>query len=1028
MYVHGASSFDVVATPTRKQSPDGDSLVYMYDGLATFEQDGEKHEYSLVDGTAYYTNHPVGRNASKSGCLPAGFVPPIETLLSAIDTASTATHLVANDMAEVVCPRGSLMAFTFAGENYLLCMPQHHHGGFQIFGEDLDIDFRYEDSVPVIEAPSIPADVEAYCGKVPFNGAIAPSGYTGLASTYEAVYILAGEVIPHKSTENDGLIEFDSCSYGLDTPTFSSTYTSANYLTKLNHQDCTFRNGDGLFSDAKKPMKWLKNLLSHRILRNLQQQPAIRLSFQLKRKAMYVHGASSFDVLAVPYWKESAQGDMFAFDGVATFDHDGATHEYLLTGQNVYYTHRTGGDEDPRHEEGFKIIGEDLDVDVKYEQSSPVVMAPRIPIDPSTTWVAVGGPFMGSMGSNFMQDACDGEPETAAESLYAFFGECPVNTGVLSMTYENENYSTDALNQAYADAQAVYGEGVDAVLCSDSYSGVWSLDKVLYEVMGRVLPHKSLKNDAKHYILRNLQQQPALRLTFQIKRKAMYVHGASTFDVVATPAPRSSPTDNSVVYNGLASFEKDGDTHEYSLVDGTAFYTRHPGGKNTAVKPESSCLPSQSVPPIGTVLNAIHNAQTAPQPVGSSDSRCPGGSVMAFPFAGENFVLCSQHSGMMSSLSNLLGLSSSADAGFKIFGSDLNIHVKYEPSTPVISAPRIDPEMVASCGKVPSPAMIIPSVSSLVTRSFSEWGHRTLRAEGIFSDAWDLITDSSCACKGAQRTCVFVAGLSSYDDYGLTDNDPEGYFGEEIGDHAPCCSSIKYITLATKNNFWNDPAFQQRFVDLLVQASGTSDVATGTIKDTIVIAHSMGNLILSGAIAGGKCNLDPSSSWIATSSPMEGSMGSNYVQGSCDGSLSGAVALLMELLGDCPATTGEVSLAYQNSNYSSVALNDAYIAAQAAYAANVDAAMCSNSYSGLVTVKAALYALAGGVLPHKSPENDGIVEYGSCAFGLNLDQFDSTYESHYYRSELNHVDMSFRNGDGVFGDAKKPMKWFECLL
>ncbi|KAF4324431.1 hypothetical protein BBO99_00001615 [Phytophthora kernoviae] len=175
MYVHGASSFDVVATPTRKQSPDGDSLVYMYDGLATFEQDGEKHEYSLVDGTAYYTNHPVGRNASKSGCLPAGFVPPIETLLSAIDTASTATHLVANDMAEVVCPRGSLMAFTFAGENYLLCMPQHHHGGFQIFGEDLDIDFRYEDSVPVIEAPSIPADVEAYCGKVPFNGAIAPS-------------------------------------------------------------------------------------------------------------------------------------------------------------------------------------------------------------------------------------------------------------------------------------------------------------------------------------------------------------------------------------------------------------------------------------------------------------------------------------------------------------------------------------------------------------------------------------------------------------------------------------------------------------------------------------------------------------------------------------------------------------------------------------------------------------------------------------------------------------------------------------
>ncbi|KAG7396522.1 hypothetical protein PHYBOEH_002175 [Phytophthora boehmeriae] len=508
----------------------------------------------------------------------------------------------------------------------------------------------------------------------------------------------------------------------------------------------------------------------------------------------------------------------------------------------------------------------------------------------------------------------------------------------------------------------------------------------------------------------------------------MYVHGASTFDVVATPAARNSPNDKSVVYNGLASFEKDGDTHEYSLVDGTAYYTRHPGGKNTAVTPESSCLPSDSMPPIGTVLNAIHGAQTATQRVGSSDSRCPGGSVMAFPFAGENFVLCSQNSGMMSGLSSLLGLSSSADAGFKIFGSDLDIHVKYEPSAPVILAPRVDPLTVASCGKVPSPDMIVPSVSSLVQRSFSEWGHRALRAEGIFDDAWDLISDTTCGCKGAQRTCVFVAGLSSYDDYGLTDEDPEDYFGEEIRDHAPCCSSIKYITLATKNNFWNDLAFQQRFVDLLLQASGTSDVATGTVKDTIVIAHSMGNLILASAIAGGKCNLDPSSSWVAASSPMEGSMGSNYVQGSCDGSISGAVASLMELLGDCPATTGEISLAYQNSNYSNVALNDAYVAAQAAYVANVDAVMCSNSYSGLVTVKAALYALAGGVLPHKSPENDGIVEYGSCAFGLDLNKFDSTHESPFYRTELNHVDTSFRNGDGVFGDGKKPMKWFECLL
>lgn len=140
------------------------------------------------------------------------------------------------------------------------------------------------------------------------------------------------------------------------------------------------------------------------------------------------------------------------------------------------------------------------------------------------------------------------------------------------------------------------------------------------------------------------------------------------------------------------------------------------------------------------------------------------------------------------------------------------------------------------------------------------------------------------------------------------------------------------------------------------------------------------------------------------------------------------MASIIELLGDCPANTGETSLTYQGSNMSSQPLNDAYASAQAVYVENVDAVLCSDSYTGLVTVKAAIYALAGKILPHHSSENDGIVEYSSCTMGLPLDSFDNSYESVRYRSALNHVDTSFRNGDGVFSDSKKPLKWFECLL
>uniref|UniRef100_H3GKL1 Uncharacterized protein n=1 Tax=Phytophthora ramorum TaxID=164328 RepID=H3GKL1_PHYRM len=521
---------------------------------------------------------------------------------------------------------------------------------------------------------------------------------------------------------------------------------------------------------------------------------------------------------------------------------------------------------------------------------------------------------------------------------------------------------------------------------------------------------------AKHRILRSLQEQPALRLTFELKRKAMNIHGATTFDVVATPAPKATTGGKSMVYNGMASFEKDGHAHDYSLVDGTAYYTRRPKD-NSAAENESGCLPSYSVPPIESVLSAIHGASTATNLIkpGDLQQKCPGGSVMVFPFAGEDFVLCSHSSWFK-------------DDGFKILGSDLNIDVKYDQTTPTIVAPHVSTEALATCGKVPFGEQIIPSLPSLMARSFSEWGHRALRAEKAEFSLWNLITDDVCGCKGAERSCVFIAGLSSYEDHGLTDDDPEGYFGDELSDHTPCCSSRKFITLATKDNSWYDLVFQQRLVDLLIQASGTSDPATGTIKDTIIFGHSMGSLTLAGAIANGKAILDPSTSWVAASTPMEGSMGSNYIQQSCSGSQDGFLASLIDLLGNCPANTGESSLVYQGSDLSSQTLNDAYVAAQAAYTANVDAVMCSKSFTGLVTLKAAIYALAGEMLPHHSSENDGIVEYASCAMGLPLDSFDTSYKSVRYVTELNHVDTSFRNGDGVFSDAKKPLKWFECLL
>ncbi|CAI5723620.1 unnamed protein product [Hyaloperonospora brassicae] len=522
---------------------------------------------------------------------------------------------------------------------------------------------------------------------------------------------------------------------------------------------------------------------------------------------------------------------------------------------------------------------------------------------------------------------------------------------------------------------------------------------------------------AKHRILLNLQEQPALRFTFELKRKAMYVHGVSTFDVVAVPAPKRSADDGRMVYDGIASFEQDGDCHEYSLVNGVTYYTRRPNGQEV----QSGCLPSGFVPPIHSVLDAIYTATTA-NPLMSSSDKCPRGSILVFQFADEDFVLCSGRSSWPWD----------PDDGFQIFGKDLNIDVKYEQSPPTIVAPHVSTEELTSCGVVPFGDRVSTSLPSMVSRSFSEWGHRALRAEraqsNIFEKAWDLITDDSCGCKGARRECVFVAGLISFEERGLTNDDPHSYFGDSIGDHSPCCLSRKYITVNARDKLWTSPDIQKRLVDLLLKVSRTSDATTRTVKDTIIVGHSMANVILAGAIAKKTVKLDPSTSWVAASTPMQGSMGSNYIQQSCHGERTAFVASIIDLLGNCPVNTGEVSLTYKNSNLSTPELDNAYTAAQAAYVANVDAVICSDSFAGLVTVKAAIYALAGKVVPHHSSRNDGIVEFSSCAMGLPPETFGTSYKSPRYMAKLNHVDTSFRNGDGFFSDAKKPLKWFECLL
>ncbi|KAL3658086.1 hypothetical protein V7S43_016929 [Phytophthora oleae] len=276
-----------------------------------------------------------------------------------------------------------------------------------------------------------------------------------------------------------------------------------------------------------------------------------------------------------------------------------------------------------------------------------------------------------------------------------------------------------------------------------------------------------------------------------------------------------------------------------------------------------------------------------------------------------------------------------------------------------------------------------------------------------------------------ERACIFIHGMG-IDKEEPTNVDSFNYYWGNLTDHAPCCSSIKYAVLDTVNNSWTNDTQQFKVCDRALAVSGTS--SDSVIKDTIIVTHSMGNLMLAGAIASGKCSLDSSTSWVGLAAPMKGSMGSDFVQASCAGETNDLLEQVADITGKCPPNTALVSLAYQGERFSSTEHNAAYTAAQEAYTANVTALMCSEGYSGLVSKYQAEFWVLGATMPHKSSDNDGMVEFESCAAGIPAAQFGDTWRSRFYRTKLNHYDSEFLYGDGLLSEAKMPVKWFECLL
>ncbi|OWZ14198.1 hypothetical protein PHMEG_00012363 [Phytophthora megakarya] len=500
-----------------------------------------------------------------------------------------------------------------------------------------------------------------------------------------------------------------------------------------------------------------------------------------------------------------------------------------------------------------------------------------------------------------------------------------------------------------------------------------------------------------------LRDAPSVKLHVTFKRKSMNLHGQSAFDIYASPVV--SENGATIIYNSYATFTDEDSVLTYTLVDGFAYLTTIDAADAETVR----CLPATTLP-FDEILPALNDATPIPSAsIGDKFIKCPSGNLFKTTFAGVHYAICT-----------------SGEAGFEVFSSDLDISVEYLDDPISISKPKVTDG--SSCKPVEKATSLTPTVLALATgdklpsstsRMLKEAAHMVMAA-------------TSCEkCVHTPRPCIFLHGLGNPTEEEQLQDTPKltaQKFGDMHG-HAPCCSEIKYAVMNTVDAGWRNGSLQQTFCDHALSMSNTSDVANGIVDNTIVVTHSMGGLVMAHALARGKCKFSESTRWVSLSPPMMGSMASDYLMGICqaDTKLTDVAEKIFDVLGQCPMSKSRQSTIYQGGKYSSPSIDAAYFAAQKAYRANVDAAMCSDSFFGLLSGYQAPCVVAGTLVPHKSKKNDGLVEFQSCLGGLDADVFGNHYLDRFYKPQLNHADTAFLTGEGLVKDSQKPHKWFECL-
>lgn len=479
--------------------------------------------------------------------------------------------------------------------------------------------------------------------------------------------------------------------------------------------------------------------------------------------------------------------------------------------------------------------------------------------------------------------------------------------------------------------------------------------------------------------------------------------------------PRTIDGTNDLTFDGRLSYDFFGHEYNFTMIDGRGFVTVEDVRTRQLLR--NDCLKASNTPPVHLFVDALREARVVDdaEALGVSSVSCADGKLVEFTFAGESYVFCSRANGAIA----------------KVHGEDIEATVQLlrdntADAPSVLSLLRPAGKLIEECALLVDASTA--TTTTTVKRALNKVNKRTQDVMQVLSGERRMASSDNCAttCRGGKKVCLFVHGLGKSVDSTVADSYPDAFGDAQT--KVNCCSQTKFIRMDTVNNPWHGETLAKKVCDAAVTLSGSPDPMN--LENIAIIAHSMGNLVVANAAMRQMCAIGSTSKWIALSGPMSGSKSANLGVDVCVNDptlLDDPLIAILNAVQVCPSKDTIKSIVYEQSNLANAGLNSLFAQADAAFGKYATNVMCGVDSTGLLSFDSVRYAALDLISGHATGANDGAVEFASCRGPIAASAFTTSWNGgKYYRAAVNHEDVTLSNGDGWWGNDRKPVKWFNC--